>query len=116
MSLYGLLKLKSCLILEEIVAFYINKVFVAGYPLTPSVVEGNHDCILYCILYGFGKKVSVFLLKMPIVLTWFMSYPFSTFQIGESTKDESRSMWNLTQIFLSYKTVYLIVLESFPPL
>jgi len=94
----------------------MNKDFAAGYHLTPSIIQDNHKRILYCIIYGLGKYVSVFSLKMLIQLTWFMSYLFSTFQRGESVQDASRTMWNLTEIFLSYKTIYFTVFERFPAL
>lgn len=82
---------------------------------TPSVIQDDHECLWYFILYGLGGNVTEFSLEMLILFTWFLSYSFSIFQRAEGIQDESKSSQNSAHFFLSNRHVY-VILESFPPL
>lgn len=76
---------------------------------TASLIQDDHECLWYCILYRLGGNVSMFSLEMLILFTWFLSYSFSNFQRAEGVQDEYKSMQNSAQIFLSNKPVDVII-------
>lgn len=76
---------------------------------TLPIIQDDNECLWYLILYGLGGNVSRFSLEMLIPITWFLSYSFSNFLRAKGIQDESESMQNFAQIFLSNKPVYDII-------